>query len=67
MELSQATIQDLVNAPIGNPEDTGEVTVEEEEEIIWDLHEEIDTIENSFIDEPQDEDANDEPPNWRRH
>ena len=64
MELSQASTRDLVNAPIGNPEDHSEVddTINGQEDLLQDLRDEIEAIENYGIDEPPDEDANDEPP-----
>ena len=64
MELSQASTRDLVNAPIGNPEDHSEVdvTIDGQDDLIQDLRDEIEAIENDTIDEPPDEDANCEPP-----
>ena len=63
MELSQASTRDLVNAPIGNPEDHSEVNdIDDQEDLIQDLRDEIEAIENGAIDEPPDDDGNDEPP-----
>ena len=62
MELSQASTRDLVNAPIGNPEDHSEVNdVDDQEDFIKDLRDEIEAIENGAIDEPPDDDI-EEPP-----
>ena len=64
MELSQASTRDLVNAPIGTPEDHSEVddTIDDQEDLLQDLRDEIEAIENFGIDEPPDDVANYEPP-----
>ena len=56
MELSQASTRDLVNAPIGTPEDHSEVddTIDDQDELVQNLRDEIEAFEF---------DANDEPPN----